>query len=191
MNRPKLWYSRGYLPHFEGGEIFQFITFRLADSLSQNVLKHWRLAVERNLITEIELQRKIEKYLDSNIGECHLKNLDIAVVIVETLEKFNGEKYRLIAWVIMPNHVHLLLRPEENIPLAEIMHSIKSYTAHEANKILKRKGGFWSKEYFDRFIRNREHLIKTIDYIENNPVKAGLCKNKSDWKFSSALISSV
>jgi REP element-mobilizing transposase RayT len=66
------------------------------------------------------------------------------------------------------------------------MHSIKSYTAHEANKILNRKGRFWSKEYFDRFIRNQEHFNKTVSYIENNPVKAGLCKESKDWRFGSA-----
>ena len=188
LNRPKLWYSRGYLPHFDGGEIIQFITFRLADSLPRNVLEQWELELERKIISKIEFHQKLEKYLDSNSGECHLKNAQIAAVIIETLEKFDGEKYKLYAWVIMPNHVHLMLRPAENVSLAKIMHSIKSYTAHEANKILNQKGSFWSKEYFDRFIRNHDHFIKTFDYIENNPVKAGLCENKSDWKFSSAFV---
>jgi REP element-mobilizing transposase RayT len=188
---PKLWYSRGYLPHFDGGEIIQFITFRLADSLPQNVLEQWEREIERDLISEVEFHRKLEKYLDNGYGNCYLKNEQISSVLIETLEKFDGEKYKLFAWVIMPNHVHLLLRPEESISLAEIMHSIKSYTSHEANKILKRKGRFWSKEYFDRFIRNQEHFVKTFDYIENNPVKAGLCKDKCDWKFSSAFISTV
>ena len=144
------------------------------------------MEIERNLVTEIEVQRRIEKYLDSNYGECHLKNPAIALSIVETLEKFDGIKFKLASWVIMPNHVHLLLKPHKNFSLAEIMHSIKSYTAHEANKILKRTGKFWSKEYFDRYIRDAEHFEKTVRYIHNNPVKAGLCNHPKDWCFSSA-----
>lgn len=86
----------------------------------------------------------------------------------------------------MPNHIHFLAVPFENISLAEMTHSIKSFTANQANKILQRKGEFWQRESFDRYIRNHEHFIKTIDYIENNPVKAGLCETYKDWKFSSA-----
>lgn len=186
VSRPRLWYSRGYLPHFDGGEIFQFITFRLADSLPKKVLDGWKIELEQNLITEIEYQRKLDKYLDNGYGECHLKDKRIAEMIEETLLLFDGKKYKLIAWILMPNHVHLLLKPNETFSLAEIMHSIKSYTSHEANRILGRKGQFWNKEYFDRFIRNYEHFIKTIAYIENNPVKAGFCAKPSDWRYSSA-----
>ena len=86
----------------------------------------------------------------------------------------------------MPNHIHYLLKPLKDVELEEITHSIKSYTAHEANKILKRKGSFWQEETFDRYIRNRKHFVNVIKYIENNPVKAKLCNKKEDWKFSSA-----
>lgn len=185
-NSPKLWYGRGYLPHFDGGEVTQFITFRLADSLPQNVLEKWKIEVEQRIITEIEYHRMIDKYLDKSIGNCYLNNERIAKLIQETLLFFDGKKYKLIAWVLMPNHVHLLLIPKSDFTLAEIMHSIKSYTAHEANKLLERKGSFWSKEYFDRFMRDYEHFEKTIAYIENNPVKAGLCEKASDWRFGSA-----
>jgi REP element-mobilizing transposase RayT len=70
--------------------------------------------------------------------------------------------------------------------LKELLHSLKSYTAHEANKILARQGKFWIDDYFDRYIRNEKHFYKTVEYIENNPVKAGLCQKPSDWPFSSA-----
>ena len=66
------------------------------------------------------------------------------------------------------------------------MHSIKSYTAHEANKILGRSGQFWQPESFDRYIRNQKHFLSVIRYIENNPVKAGLCLRPEDWAYSSA-----
>jgi len=74
----------------------------------------------------------------------------------------------------------------EEYELKDLVHSLKSYTAHEANKILRREGKFWVDDYFDRYIRNEKHFYKTIEYIENNPVKAGLCAKPSDWRFSSA-----
>jgi REP element-mobilizing transposase RayT len=81
---------------------------------------------------------------------------------------------------------HFLATPVENVELWEIAHSIKSYTAHEANKLLNRRGQFWQHEPFDRYIRNRKHFVNVIRYIENNPVRAGLCANKQEWRFSSA-----
>ncbi|MCY7349036.1 MAG: transposase [Pyrinomonadaceae bacterium] len=104
----------------------------------------------------------------------------------DSLKFYHERKYRLTAWVIMPNHIHFLAAPLENVELREIAHSIKSYTAHEANKLLKRNGQFWQHEPFDRYIRNRKHFVNVIEYIENNPVKAGLCAAAEDWKFSSA-----
>lgn len=100
----------------------------------------------------------------------------------------NQAKYRLSAWVIMPNHVHLLCTPLPGHLLANIMHSIKSFTSSEANKMLNRKGRFWQKEYFDSYIRNARQFVKTVAYIENNPVKANLCDKPEEWPFSSAAL---
>jgi REP element-mobilizing transposase RayT len=86
----------------------------------------------------------------------------------------------------MPNHAHILITPEPGIELPDIMHSIKSYTAHEANKILNRSGQFWAVEYFDRYIRDYRHFATTIKYIEDNPVKARLCKSPEEWPYGSA-----
>jgi REP element-mobilizing transposase RayT len=66
------------------------------------------------------------------------------------------------------------------------MHSLKSYTASEANKLLGRRGTFWMEEYYDRYIRDERHYVKTVAYIENNPVKAKLCRVPEEWAFSSA-----
>jgi putative DNA methylase len=96
------------------------------------------------------------------------------------------KKYRLIAWVIMPNHVHFLAKPLKKEHLPNILHTIKSYTAHEINKILNRKAQFRQHESFDRYIRNEEHFVNVVGYIENNPVKAGLCQAARDWRFGSA-----
>ena len=186
QNQPIGWHSRGYLPHFDGGEICQFITFRLADSLPQKVLHRWKLELDNRQITDAGFRKKVEIYLDLGYGENLLKTDEIASMVEETLLFYDAKKYKLIAWVVMPNHVHFLAVPLPDSQLSQIMKSIKSYTAYEANRIFCRKGSFWFPDYFDRFIRNHEHFVKTVHYIETNPVKANLCKSVEDWKFSSA-----
>jgi REP element-mobilizing transposase RayT len=86
----------------------------------------------------------------------------------------------------MPNHVHALVEIRSDYHLDQIVHSWKSYTAKQANRLLRRDGPFWAPEYFDRFMRDDAHLATTLIYIEENPVKAGLCATVSDWRFSSA-----
>lgn len=183
---PRYWHSRGYLPHFDQDGFTQFITFRLADSVPQEVLDKWRLELDSGDINDADLRRRIEYYLDQNYGESFLRIPQIANALQETLLKWDGEHYRLISWVIMPNHGHILFTPLEKKPVSDIMHSIKSYTAHFANKLLERKGRFWAKEYFDRYIRDQRHFANTITYIENNPVKAKLCKSPDEWPYNSA-----
>ena len=187
-NSPKGWYSRGYLLHYDGGSTTQFITCRLFDSLPQTVLERFRAELEAKEVEDFDRETMIliEKFLDSGYGECFLKKREVAKVVKDSLEKYNGERYKLFAWVIMPNHIHLLLKPINDWALEKILHSFKSFTATEANKILQRNGKFWMRESFDRYIRDYEHFEKTWRYIENNPVKAGLCKKSSDWEFSSA-----
>jgi len=185
---PKGWTHRGYLPHFDGGSISQFVTCRLADSLPQKILERWRIELKARPIENIdrEVLILIEEFLDKGYGECYLKQPQIAEIIETSLLKFDGERYKLLAWVIMPNHIHLLLRPINDWSLSKILHSFKSFTASEASKVLGRKGRFWMREYFDRYIRDAEHFEKAFRYIENNPVKAGLCEEPSEWKYSSA-----
>ena len=181
------WHSRGYLPHFEGGEIAQTINLRLADSLPRRVLERWNLELTHDRIKNAAVVReRIERYLDQGYGACALGNKRVAEMVQESLLHFDGERYWLSAWVVMPNHVHLLLTPNLLWPLSRIMKLFKSYTSHEANRILDRRGQFWMEGYFDRYVRNHEHFTKAIRYIENNPVKAGLCDQASDWMFSSA-----
>jgi putative DNA methylase len=86
----------------------------------------------------------------------------------------------------MPNHVHVMVETQPGFPLSELLHSWKSYTASQANKILGRHGEFWQREYLDRFIRHADHYVRAIRYIEGNPGKAGLVKHTADWPFSSA-----
>ena len=91
------------------------------------------------------------------------------------------------AWVLMPNHVHAALRPLGHHDLASTLKGIKGSSGREANRLLNRSGSsFWAKDYFDRRIRDREHEERVIRYIENHPVKAGLCRAAEDWLWSSA-----
>jgi REP element-mobilizing transposase RayT len=187
---PKGRHSRGYLPHYDGGRIVQFVTCRLFDSLPQKVPAGFRAELERKNADDIEreVMLLIEKFLDSGYGECFLKRRAVAKIVRDSLKAFDGERYKLFAWVIMPNHIHFLLKPLNGRALEDIMHSLKSFTALEANKVLKRSGKFWMRGYFDRYIRDREHFEKAFRYIENNPVKAGLCKRPEDWQFNSAYL---
>jgi putative transposase len=175
---PKGWYSRGYLPHFDSPEIVQFVTFRLGDSLPKAVAQTLA-ALPDNLI-------QTDQKLDAGLGACWLGRPDIAELVETALLHFDGGRYRLLAWCIMPNHVHVVVEPSADNPLDGIVHSWKSYTAHQANRALRRNGVFWHRDYFDRYIRDEGHLNRTIDYVENNPVKAGLAFKPAEWRWSSA-----
>jgi type I restriction enzyme R subunit/putative DNA methylase len=186
------WYSRGYLPHFDSGKVVQSVTFRLADSLPQEKLKSLEKQLDGVPKTHAERGRRvaIEKWLDAGMGCCVLGYPEIAALVQEALLHFDGERYLLFAWCIMPNHVHLLLEPM--ISLVTIMQRLKSWTA----RVCKVKAGalgiavpefeFWMREYWDRFIRHEEHFQQAIWYIHENPVKAGLCNAPEEWRWSSA-----
>ena len=178
------WHNRGYLPHFDGLGRAQFLTFRLADSMPQELLEKWR----RESKNDIQFRKKVERYLDAGHGKCWLRRPDIAEMICNSLLYHHSTKYDLDSWAIMPNHGHVLLSPINGFHLDEIEHSIKSYTANEANKLLGRKGQFWAIECFDRYIRDWRHFNAVVRYIENNPVKARLCRRPEDWPFSSAAL---
>lgn len=179
-------HSRGYLPHFDAKGFTQFITFRLADSLPNTIFENLKFKLENKLITEIDYHWQIEKALDMADGPTFLRERRVAELVAKAIINFDGKRYELHSWVIMPNHVHILLSTIEPFSVSEIMHSIKSYTANEANKILGRSGRFWSPDYFDRFIRGREHFVRAKKYIDDNPVKAGLCKLPEEWPWGSA-----
>jgi len=189
---PGVWYSRGYLPHFDDISKLQSITFRLADSLPQQKLQ--QLNEELTSLPEdklsIERRKRIEAWLDAGMGCCALRHPEVAQTVQDTLLKFDGERYRLISWCIMPNHVHVLIHPVT--ALGKIVQSWKSYTgrwalAKNAELGLGVPGkAFWMREYWDRFIRDARHYDAVVEYIHNNPVKSGLCKAPQDWKWSSA-----
>jgi putative transposase len=179
MPQPKGWHSRGYLPHFDSPETVQFVTFRLADSLPRHVVEGLRLADDG-------IQR-IDRELDTGLGECWLRSPAISSLVQDSLFHSDGQRYRLLAWCLMPNHVHVVIDMlEGKASLGTIVRSWKSFTARRANEQLGRSGAFWHADYFDRYMRNEDQLNRTIEYVEQNPVKAGLVNEPAQWSWSSA-----
>ena len=181
------WHSCGYFPHFDGAEVTQHVSFHLCDSLPQSVLTGWReeLRVRPQREADIEWRKRIQDFLDSGYGSCFLRDNRLAEIVENVLLHFDGQRYLLHAWCVMPNHVHSLFTPRE-VDMSQIVHSWKSFTAHECNKALGRTGRFWAREPFDRYIRSERHFRNALTYIENNPVKSGLCEKAEDWRWSSA-----
>src|SRR5258707_1345564 len=177
------WHARGYLPHCDKPGLIQLVTFRLADAMPASRRREWETL--QSIADERERRTKLEAYLDRGYGECHLKRPGIAVLVENALLCFDAQRYRLCAWVVMPNHAHVLFE-EWRTPMDELLYSWKKFTACEGNKLLGREGQLWQKEYWDRYMRDEEHFNKARRYIEANPVKAGLCRSAEEWPWSSA-----
>jgi len=177
------WHENGYLPHRDEPGLVQFVTFRLADAFPEELRSEWDalLKIEDDRKRRIEL----EAYLDKGCGACHLRRPDIAGMLEASLRFFHGERYDLRAWVVMPNHVHLLFQVL-GVPMSELIDAWKDYTAKQANKLLERKGTFWQDGYWDTYMRDEAHELRTKRYIENNPVKAHLASVPKEWPWSSA-----
>ena len=194
---------RGKLPHLKKEGAVYFVTFRLDDSLPAQEVA--RLKNERKIILEqaraakspltwYEEQQllawycdKVEALLDAGHGSCWLSKPEIANLVADALKCFDAQRYELRAWVVMPNHLHVVVWPMAGHTLSSILHTWKSFTSNKANKLLRRTGKtFWQGESFDHWIRSDEEHARLARYVENNPVKAGMCKRPEDWRWSSA-----
>ena len=171
-----------YLPHWTREAGWYSVTFRLWDSLPQHVIKSWLFERKNILKTAEQMKRplseheerrlahlhseRVERYLDNGYGSCFMKDDRIARLVQDALFHFDGARYSLAAWCIMPNHVHVVMQsfaerentggtPVPHSELPEILHSWKSFTAKEANRLLRRSGDFWQAEYYDHLIRNK------------------------------------
>ncbi len=184
------WHSRGYLPHFDCPGRIQSITFRLFDSVPVKQIARWKVELDwhegmpASDPVVIKLRRLLAAYEDAGHGGCSLRDARIARTVRDALRFFDGERYRLLAFCVMPNHVHTLLETIDGHPVSEVMHSWKSFTSKEANKILKAQGEFWFPDYYDRFVRDETHLSNARRYIVLNPVKAGLVRDPGDWPWT-------
>jgi len=190
--------SRGYLPHWEIDHATYFVTFRLADSLPRELLarlRHERYALDRARSAGFQpasssplyapadrdrarklraILQKAEQCLDDGLGQCYMRDFRIAKIVADTIRHFHGQRYQLRVWCVMPNHVHVIFSPLGEHTLETILHAWKSYSAHEANKLLGRTSHFWQREYFDHLVRHEASLLKITRYVQENPQKAGL-----------------
>ena len=179
--------TKNSLPHWQQGEVWVFVTWRLGDSLPKEKLNQWK---EERAIwlshhpepwdekAEAEyhdrFSRQIDEWLDQGSGSCVLKDPANARIVGDALLHFDGERYEVASFVVMPNHVHVLFRPLGGYAIAEILKSWKGFTAREINKRIGKSGALWQDEYWDRLIRNERHFFKVVEYIRENPVKAKL-----------------
>ncbi len=179
-----------YLPHLTCDDGIYAVNFRLADSLPQSVVVAWKRERDEIIakataqgkdLSKAEDERlkrlfskRVESYLDAGAGECWMKNPEIADLVEKALKHFDQQRYELLCWCVMPNHVHVIVQPYPAFELSDIEHSWKSYTAHQANKLLRRSGEFWQPEPYDHLIRDEEDLEHSIEYVLANPKAAGL-----------------
>lgn len=182
--------SRGRLPHWELDDAVYAITYRLSDSLPEHILRSLeaeRLTLVRRMSSngramtpdersrfDEEFSLRLDQELDRGYGSCLLKNGEVARMIIGNWFHFDEDRYRMIAWCVMPNHVHLVVHIFVGSMLDRIFHSWKSYSSHKANEILNREGTVWQREFFDRIVRDREDLTRSVEYVLNNPRNTGL-----------------
>jgi len=172
------------LPHWQQVQRLYFVTFRLADSIPQERLeqikaqrKEWNCRnsqpySESQLVEYYMLfSKRVEDWLDDHYGKCVLGLPECRSIVADAMEYFNGKRYELDHWVIMPNHVHVLVMPLAEHVLSDICHNWKSYTAHQINKCLGNVGQLWQHESFDHIVRSEMQLEKFREYIGANASK--------------------
>ncbi len=179
--------TRRRLPHWHQDSRIYFVTFRLADSIAKTKLNQWKeeLDIWRNNQPSPDAEQilgeqarryrdKQQEWLDQGHGSCVLKNPVLSEIIEQAMLHFDGQRYQLGTYVIMPNHVHVVIEPAQGHSLSSITQSWKGFSAHEINKVLGAKGPLWKDESFDHIIRRESSYLKFQDYIRENPAKARL-----------------
>ena len=158
--------KRVNLPHIDLKGHYQFVTFRTHDSIDDFLKRLSTSDISSNV-----RQYKIDAYLDISKKGCYLHN-EILQFLKDFFLKYDKELYELIAFSIMPNHIHILFK--QKAELAKILQQLKGSSAFQINKMLKRKGTFWEDGYYDKLIRDENHFSTTYEYIKYNAIKAGL-----------------
>lgn len=172
--------NSGKLPHIHQQDVLQFITFRLADSLPQIKLKEYKEMMEKweeehpkpwNPNEQLDYEDRMEiinEWLDADYGECILKYAEVQKIVEKALKYFDGERYDLYDYIIMPNHVHILFMPYPQFVPKQLIKSIKDYTTKEINKLMGRTGTVWGREFFDRIMRSMNDYQSKAEYIKHN-----------------------
>jgi REP element-mobilizing transposase RayT len=179
-------YSRGGLPHWSRGGATQFLTWRLAGSVPAEALKRIH---EDNLgdpQARARFHRQLDHLLDQGLGDLMLARPRARDAVVEQLLEQHARLYELHAFVVMPNHVHVLVTVPEAVELGQLVKRIKGASARAVNLAEGRSGTVWQPDYYDRVVRDDKHFLKCWKYIEWNPVKAGLCSDPRRFCASSA-----
>lgn len=188
------------LPHWTQPGVVTFITFRTHDSMPREVVQQWvadrdHWLIQHGVTTHpgestvkltrrlpLELQREFRRRfaarwhdeLDHCHGECALKQPELGAIVASSLEHFDGDRYLLTDYVVMPNHVHLLCTFEREQHVTSQCESWKKFTATQINRYLKRRGRFWQQDAFDHLVRSEEQFQYLQNYIWKNPERAGL-----------------
>lgn len=206
-------FRRRRLPHWDVEDATYFVTACLEGSLSSlgiGELRRYRTELERRAapanipIEEWEITKqkllfaRMDQLLDGQPAVRHFDDSRLADEVRKGIYHFAGERYSVFAWCVMPSHLHWVFRPLPNwcqrlaqshqrrTPREIIVHSLQSFTAHECNRQRNVTGRFWQSETYDHWIRDEDELYRVINYIEQNPVKAGLVSSADQWQFSSA-----
>ncbi|HUP62894.1 MAG TPA: transposase [Thermoanaerobaculia bacterium] len=156
-------HKRSRLPHWRTAFGYYFVTFNLFDAIPR-----WARA-----------RPQADEALDESRGACFMRDPRVAKIVASSITHFDGERYALLAWCVMPNHAHVVFSLAREHWIDDVVQTWKGYSAKEANKLMERTGTFWMEDYFDRSIRDSRELHATIEYVLNNPLKAGL----RDWAF--------
>lgn len=173
----------GHLPHWEQGSIWYFITFRLADAIPASVVaklkqerENWRATHDLEKLSAEERQeyfqlfsQRYEELLHADSGNCVLRDTENHRIVDRALHHFEGTRYELDEYIIMPNHVHVLVKPYAGHSLVEILHSWKSFTANKINQQLDVSGQLWQHESYDHIVRNEAAMNAIRRYIRENP----------------------
>ena len=189
MPAPRQIHSRGYLPHWDLGGGIQSLTYRLADSLPVEALERMRADLPPGpdgAPDQQALRQRVEAWLEAGHGACLLRQDAAAEAVLAHWRQRDGEDYRLIAWVIMPNHVHICIEVTAGRSLTSIVEAWKSCSSRSIRAAIGGSGVVWQRDYWDRWIRDDEHLARVVRYIERNPVQAGLVEEVDAWRWSSA-----
>jgi REP element-mobilizing transposase RayT len=181
------------LPHIQPDNGVFSITYRINGSLPNSVIDHYEEEYEKQRNSPGKNTQSgelffdiIDNYLDNSAKQNLLKSDTLAGIVADSLKFYENKYFQLIAYCIMPNHVHIIVNKNKypKSSLTAIFGSIKGFSSYKINKELNRVGKFWNSEIYDHLIRSRGELVTQIKYILNNPVKAGLVNDWKEWKYS-------
>ncbi len=188
------------LPHWTAERAIYHVCFRLADSVSWAQRQKWleeREALQKSLqaedrqMTEAERLRlhnlfagKIDRFLDQGEGACVLRDPVCSSIVSDALKFFDGQRYDLHAWCVMPNQVHVVVEPKDGRKVGETVHGWTSFTSNLINRHVCRSGTLWQHEPYDHIIRSAKEYVFQVLYVWENPDKAGIkaARWRKEWE---------